>query len=79
MPSYEKVVDGEVVETVHTVEGSHNDTEFGVLALEGTDGWRPLADPKPGPEHPPAEPEPATVPERPAAVKKAARGTSSAG
>lgn len=64
MPVYEKVANGRVVETVHTVDGSHSDTLYGVMALEDRDGWRPLADPEPGLEElptPPAEAESAPV------------------
>lgn len=40
MPVYERLVDGEVVERVQTVEGSHEDTRLGVASLEKTGGWR---------------------------------------
>jgi hypothetical protein len=55
MPAYERVDNGEVVETVITVDGSTEDTRLGVAALEGTGGWR-QAEPEPPPA-PAAEPE----------------------
>ncbi|GAA0638223.1 hypothetical protein GCM10010174_70090 [Kutzneria viridogrisea] len=42
MPTYENVVDGEVVERVIPVDGDYTDTLLGCKALEyqGGDGWR---------------------------------------
>jgi hypothetical protein len=42
VPTYEKVVDGQVVERVIPVDGDYTDTLLGCLALEykGGDGWR---------------------------------------
>ncbi len=40
MTTYERVVDGEVVERVTPIDGSHEDTRLGVLVLEGSSEWR---------------------------------------
>lgn len=40
MSVYERVKDGRVVETVHTADGSVEDTRLGTAALEGANGWR---------------------------------------
>lgn len=46
MSAYERVVDGEVVEGVITVDNTHEDNRIGALVLEGKNGWR-IAVPKP--------------------------------
>jgi hypothetical protein len=38
--TYERVVNGEVVERVTPIDGSHEDTRIGVLVLEGNSEWR---------------------------------------
>jgi hypothetical protein len=38
--TYERVVDGEVVERVTPLDGSHEDTRIGCLVLEGGSDWR---------------------------------------
>lgn len=42
MTTYEKVVDGVVVERVIPFDGDYTDTQLGLLALDytGGDGWR---------------------------------------
>lgn len=40
MTTYEKVVDGRVVERVTPVDGDHEDTRLGCAVLDGVDGWR---------------------------------------
>lgn len=42
MTTYEKVVDGVVVEKVVPIDGDFTDTQLGLLALDytGGDGWR---------------------------------------
>lgn len=42
MTTYEKVVDGAVVERVVPIDGDYSDTQLGLLALDyaGGDGWR---------------------------------------
>lgn len=71
MPTYEKVVDGRVVERVTPVDGDHEDTRLGCAAIDGTDGWRvvefaepPVVEspkdttPKPRPTPPKPKPKP---------------------
>jgi hypothetical protein len=38
--TYERVIDGEVVERVTPIDGSHEDTRLGVLVLDGGSEWR---------------------------------------
>jgi hypothetical protein len=62
--TYERVVDGEVVERVTPIDGSHEDTRIGVLVLEGSSEWRLAAgEPPTAAEEqqtdPPAPPAPA--------------------
>ena len=50
MTTYEKVVDGHVVERVTPVEGDHEDTRLGCVVLDGVDGWRVQGtEPQPAP------------------------------
>jgi hypothetical protein len=40
MPTYERVLDGEVVERVQPIEGDYEDTRLGLLAMEDGGEWR---------------------------------------
>lgn len=64
MPTYEKVVNGRVVERVTPVDGDHEDTRLGCAAIDGADGWRVVefVEPPAVDELPPAEPPQDTTP-----------------
>jgi len=54
--TYEKVVAGQVVERVTTIDGDDEDTRLGCLALDrepGADGWRLAGHVDPDPTPPP--------------------------
>lgn len=40
MPTYERVLDGRVVERVTPIEGDFEDTRLGLLAMEDGSKWR---------------------------------------
>lgn len=40
MSTFERVVDGKVVERVNTVPNSHEDNRLGLAAIEGKGDWR---------------------------------------
>jgi hypothetical protein len=40
MPTYERVLDGTVVERVTPIEGDYEDTRLGLLTLEDGSEWR---------------------------------------
>ena len=63
MTTYERVVNGEVVERVTPIDGSHEDTRIGVLVLEGGSEWRVVGqEPTPEPAEPSPTPETAVEP-----------------
>lgn len=51
MPTYERVLDGRVVERVTPIEGDFEDTRLGLLAMEDGGEWRAATG-----ESPPASP-----------------------
>jgi hypothetical protein len=52
MPTYERILDGEVVERVTPIEGDYEDTRLGLLAMEDGGEWRIAATARTSPASP---------------------------